>query len=132
MIEKEIEYELKKNRKYNLDTKKTKDVRFGTKILNLEICPEISHLLISTKFYFYKIYTYNEFLLHSRSKYEIMPFVNEIISTIKYNCTKSKNFQPKIIFEFSPYSDDNKISLAIGIEKTVIVVFLSKKKTSAL
>ena len=127
MIDKEIEYEIKKNKKYSLYLKKIKDVRFGTKILNIAICPEISHLLISTKFCFYKIYTYNEFLLHSRSKYEIMPFVDEIVTIIKSNCTKSKNYQPKIIFEFSPYSDD-KISLAIGIDKTVIVVFLSKKK----
>ena len=127
MIEKEIEYEIKKNKKYSLYTKKTKDVRFGTKILNIAICPENSHLLISTKFCFYKIYTYNEFLLHSRNKYEIMPHVDEIVSITKHNSTKSKNLPPKIIFEISPYTDD-KISLAIGINKTVIIVFLSKKK----
>ena len=128
MIEKEIEYELKKNKNYNLYTKKTKEVRLNSKILNITICPEISHLLISTKYCFYKIYTYNEFLLHSKSKYVIMPFIDEVIKIIKHNSINTKqDIIPKIIFEINPNSDE-RMTIAVGINKTIMLIFLSKKK----
>ena len=115
-----IEYEIKKNKRFQLNIEK--EYKLEGKLLNFSICHDISLLLISTDSVFYQIYTYSEFLMKNKAKY-----VNKTKIDMS-NHNKRKNYFPtKPIFEINPYSDD-RITMALAIDQTIIVLVFYKKK----
>ena len=106
------------------------EIKFNSKILNIAICPEISSILISKVNNLYSIYSYQELLTQKqknttfKEKYnKILPEVEELIKFIN---KKNNKVQIEPIFELNPYFDEG-TSMAIGINKTVMVAISSKK-----
>ena len=124
--------EVNKNSKFYFNPKieDMNEIKFNSKILNIAICPEISSILISKVNNLYSIYSYQELLTQKqknttfKEKYnKILPEVEELIKFIN---KKNNKVQIEPIFELNPYFDEG-TSMAIGINKTVMVAISSKK-----
>ena len=116
-----IEYENKKLKKFMFMLERV--YKYEGTMLNLSIYDDMKLILISTDRCLYKIYTYTDFILKNKPKYEIKSKID-----LGRNKKKRNFFLTLPIFEINPYSED-RIKMALSINQTVIVVVLAKKQS---
>ena len=127
-----IEYENKKNKKFSFKFREeSHEIKSRSKILNIAICPEIKHIVVSTENDSFILNSYDEIIsakkLLSKSKYDKATVEMEnFIKTIKKK-NKTKNIiGSDLIFEMNPSSDEG-ITMALGINNTITKLFFFKK-----
>ena len=128
------EREIKPNKYFDYKITHKNDFKIKNKLLNLKVCQRTSSVLISTDNNLYDIISFKEIIKNhilkpipknEKIKYDI----EELIKFINHNNKTKNKLRIEPIFEMNPKIDEG-ISLAIGIDKTVLLVFISKKRES--
>ena len=128
------EREIKPNKYFDFEITKKNDYKIKNKVLNLKVCQDNSFVLISTENSLYEIIPFKEILNNSSLKpnpknEKIKYDIEELIKFINRNNKTKNKLRAEPIFEINPKNDEG-ISLAIGIDKTVMLVFISRKRES--
>ena len=123
--------ESNKNCKFSFDFSDDtmNDIKFYSKILNISICQDNSSAVISSENNLFSIYSFQELLTLRQKKSpfkikynKILPEIEELIKYIN----KNNKVPSRPIFELNPYYEEG-TSMAIGINKTVMIAVFSKK-----
>ena len=128
------EHEIKPNKYFDYEITYKNDFKIKNKLLNLKVCQTASSVIISTDNSIYEIISFKEIIKNpilkltpknQKIKYDI----EELVKFINHNNKTKNKLRIEPIFEMNPKIDEG-ISLAIGIDKIVLLVFISKKRES--